>query len=55
MPSGRDSFRRNRVAPLETSILPSAANGGQIPGFKMKKTPFYFGSFIPGTRGRNVS
>src|SRR2546425_5368513 len=29
-PSGRDSFRRNRVAPTDTSILPLVPRGGRM-------------------------
>jgi len=31
MPSGRDNFRRNRVAPLGDSILPSGETADKIP------------------------
>ena len=37
MPSGRDNFRRNRVAPLGDSILPSASMADKIPASSPQK------------------
>jgi hypothetical protein len=38
MPSGRDNFRRNRVAPLGDTILPSASMADKIPASLPQKS-----------------
>jgi len=36
MPSGRDSFRRNRVAPTDSLILPLAPRSGRVTDFEQQ-------------------